>query len=92
MSCRVLGRGLEGPALQGLLEAARRDGRTRLVGLHVPSGRNEPAARAYRDAGFTPDGPPAGDGSTRWVLPVEGGALLGDHVRVDLPESLRRTP
>ncbi|NIZ92255.1 HAD-IIIC family phosphatase [Kineococcus rubinsiae] len=84
MSCRVLGRGLEGPALAGLLEAARRDGRRRLVGVHVPSGRNEPAARAFADAGFVPDGAADADGSTRWVHQVSGDPLPGPPVLIDL--------
>ena len=85
MSCRVLGRGLEGAALREVARAARAQGAARVVGVHVPSGRNEAAARAYADAGFSRSGEPGPDGSTTWVLAAstDPGAA-SPHVAVEV--------
>lgn len=53
MSCRVLGRGVEIATMRALTETARSRGFTRVIGQHIPTGRNEPAREAYPRSGFT---------------------------------------
>jgi FkbH-like protein len=52
LSCRVLGRGIEDAFLAFLAERSVERGRSRLIGLFVPTGKNERARRFYEDRGF----------------------------------------
>jgi len=56
MSCRVLGRTVEQMVLRELILRARERGITRLVGRHVPSGRNDMVRDHYAKLGFSPSG------------------------------------
>ena len=70
MSCRVLGRDVEQAVLSHLVEAARRAGAKWLVGEYLPTKKNVIVVDHYAKLGFEPAGA-AGDGGTRWQLPVE---------------------
>ncbi len=52
MSCRVLGRQLEEATLNVVVECARRDGVTTLVGRYVPTERNDLVRQHYKKLGF----------------------------------------
>lgn len=52
MSCRILGRGVEGALLADIDEAARAAGIRRLIGRYLPTAKNGMVARFYPDRGF----------------------------------------
>lgn len=52
MSCRVLGRGVEGAALNLLADHARKAGVSRLVGRYLPTAKNGMVADHYEKLGF----------------------------------------
>jgi FkbH-like protein len=54
LSCRVLGRGMEAGVLAWVSDHARRCGYSKLVGVFIPTERNQPAADLYPSQGFTP--------------------------------------
>jgi predicted enzyme involved in methoxymalonyl-ACP biosynthesis len=54
LSCRVLGRGMETGVLAWVSDHARRCGYSKLVGVFIPTDRNQPAADLYPSQGFTP--------------------------------------
>jgi FkbH-like protein len=67
MSCRVLGRKVEQMVLRELLMAARGAGIGRLIGVYLPTDRNEMVRDHYRKLGFACIYE-AADGSTRWEI------------------------
>jgi predicted enzyme involved in methoxymalonyl-ACP biosynthesis len=69
MSCRVLGRGVEGAVLRELLDHARRRGAGKLRGIYRPTDRNKLVEQHYARLGFTLVGG-RDDGSTVWELDV----------------------
>lgn len=52
MSCRVLGRRVEEAVLAHLVQAARAEGASELVGRYIPSAKNKMVARHYDKLGF----------------------------------------
>lgn len=67
MSCRVLGRGVERMVLREILEQARARGIEKVVGVYIPSARNDMVKDHYRGLGF--EQLSAGkDGETAWEL------------------------
>jgi FkbH-like protein len=69
MSCRVLGRGVEGAALTVLAAQADTLGAKRLVGRYVPSDRNKLVADHFEKLGFSFAGTET-DGVTIWSLDI----------------------
>jgi FkbH-like protein len=71
MSCRVLGRGVEAATLALVVSAAKALGGTRLIGEYLPTKKNGMVREHFARLGFAPlsDAP---DGSTRWVLGLDG--------------------
>jgi FkbH-like protein len=67
MSCRVLGRGVEGMVLREILINARKHGIRKLTGVYRPTARNSMVQDHYPKLGFTPAGT-AGDGATLWEM------------------------
>ncbi len=63
MSCRVLRRGMEAFVLNTLVERARAEGRTSLIGEYLPTAKNELVRNHYASLGFSPAG-------GRWHLDV----------------------
>ncbi len=71
LSCRVIGLGLEDILLQAAVRDLReRLGPTTVVGLFVPTDRNQPARHLFAQNGFRCD---ASDG-TRWLLAADAPA------------------
>lgn len=71
LSCRVIGRLIEGAVLSYIAALSADRGAKELVGLFVPTDRNGPAATIYSDQGFQKiDESP--DGASRWALKLEG--------------------
>jgi FkbH-like protein len=68
MSCRVLKRRVEQMVLRELVEAARRHGKKRLVGVYIPTERNALVVEHYAELGFTQVETDATDGRTVWEL------------------------
>jgi FkbH-like protein len=83
MSCRVLGRKVETAVLQELVAQARARGIRRLIGRYQPTEKNKLVQDHYAKLGFT-QLDTKDDGSTAWVLQVEGASP------VDLPILVRR--
>jgi FkbH-like protein len=52
LSCRAMGRGVESAMLAAAAREARRHGAEWLEGWIIPTARNEPVRRCYRDHGF----------------------------------------
>lgn len=76
MSCRVLGRGVEGATLHGLAKLVRADGGQRLVAPLVIGPRNQPVAEFLAQSGFRSE-----DGSL-YLLDVASGFPLPEHVEL----------
>jgi FkbH-like protein len=69
MSCRVFGRQLEVEAMNIAVEAARFRGERGLVADYFPTSKNGVISELYPSLGFVAvDGPPPGNGTTRWYL------------------------
>ena len=69
MSCRVFGRQLEVEAMNIAVEAARFRGARGLVADYFPTSKNGVISELYPSLGFVAvDGPPPGNGTTRWYL------------------------
>ena len=86
MSCRVLGRGVEEATLNLVCERAREMGCTGLLGRYSPTAKNSMVQEHFAKLGFalieTNE-----DGSTRWLLPLDGFAERATHMRVTKGES-----
>ena len=79
MSCRVLGRQVEEACLNIMIDAARRLGALRIIGLYRPTAKNEMVRTLYERLGFTlgtssrPSGVEVGDAETiEWTLELAG--------------------
>jgi FkbH-like protein len=64
LSCRVIGRGVEGYMLRATLVAAKAAGVKRVRGLFLPSAKNAPAAQLYPRFGFALEAGPTTAGSS----------------------------
>jgi FkbH-like protein len=69
MSCRVLGREVERALLNRIVEDARAAGARHLLGVFLPSGRNDLVRDHYRNLGFGL-AEARSDGATSWRLAV----------------------
>jgi FkbH-like protein len=65
MSCRVLGRGVESIALNGIVAAARADRVIRIIGEYLPTAKNGMVKDHFLRLGFTPLGK-----GNRWAMDV----------------------
>jgi FkbH-like protein len=70
MSCRVLGRRVEQMVLKQIISQAVPRGIRRLVGVYIPTDRNQLVQHHYSNLGFSQIGGHEG-GSTVWELDVE---------------------
>lgn len=70
MSCRVLGRGVERMVLREIMRHAREHGVRRLIGVYLPTSRNQLVEDHYRKLGFTAVGSAADNGS-EWELDTD---------------------
>lgn len=81
MSCRVLGRGVEGLLFNELLRTARARGLKEIVGLYRPSSRNTLVNDHYARLGFARAG--IAVGAERWRLSVDEAAPVETFITVD---------
>ncbi len=70
MSCRVLGRGVERMVLREIIRHAREHGVRRLIGVYLPTSRNQLVEDHYQKLGFTLLGRDA-DGGSEWEIDVD---------------------
>ena len=70
MSCRVLGRGVERMVLREVMRHAREHGVHRLIGVYLPTSRNQLVEDHYEKLGFTllARGP---DGASEWEIDAD---------------------
>jgi FkbH-like protein len=78
MSCRVLGRRVEGALLQHLVHAARARGAVELIGRYIPTARNALVKDHFEKLGFARACDQL-NGETTWRL------VVGDYRDTDLP-------
>jgi FkbH-like protein len=81
MSCRVLERRIEHMVLREVLEHARRSGIDTLVGIFIPSERNQMVAEHYAKLGFAKTRVTA-SGTTEWKLSVDGAIVKSAPMNV----------
>lgn len=74
MSCRVLGRRVEQMVLREILDHAKREGASRLIGVYRPTERNKMVEKHYEQLGFTL-ADSQGDGTTVWHLTVDNAVV-----------------
>lgn len=69
MSCRVLKRGMEDFVINNLVELAKKQGYTKIIGEYIPTPKNKLVKDLYKECGFskieTDD-----DGNDSWILDV----------------------
>ena len=83
MSCRVLGRGVEGMVLREILAQARERGVEQLLGVYRPTARNGMVSDHYGKLGFSAVRVDP-DGATWWRLATDAAsepAPVPMHVR-----------
>lgn len=82
MSCRVIGRSVEGRLLSELSAAATLAGRSLLRGTYIPTAKNGIVSGLYERFGFIFTGSD-GDGTTRWEYDMEmNGPITNDVIEV----------
>jgi len=74
MSCRVLGRGMEGFVLNALAETAGENGASQLIGEYIPTVKNRMVKDHYPKLGFVPAG------ENLWVLDLQAYKPRPTHV------------
>ena len=87
MSCRVLGRGVEGATLDVLLREVEKLGATSLVGQYVASEKNAMVREHYAKLGFSPEPGRAGDapGTTWHRLTIDGYRATDHFITIEEP-------
>ena len=81
MSCRVIGRKIETVFLAKIIEDAKRNGVSYLIGEYIPTKKNEPAKSFYKDHGF--EKIHEDEKITRWRLNLEKSTVkMPEWVRV----------
>ncbi len=73
LSCRALGRGVEGAVVNDILDRARKAGATTAIGRYVPSKKNQQVAAFYAGQGFVADPPADKTGPRSWRAAVDDG-------------------
>jgi FkbH-like protein len=63
MSCRVLKRGMENFTLNRIVEVAKKEGFTEIIGEYIPTKKNQMVSDHYQNLGFTED-------QGKWILDV----------------------
>lgn len=84
MSCRVLKRGMENAMLDALANAAKSGGQTKLIGVYIPTKKNEMVADFYPSLGFCPHElpPDLPEGSTTWSLDLADYVQRNRHIKL----------
>lgn len=82
MSCRVLKRGLEDVMMNAVIEKARQNGITAVIGHYYPTAKNAMVKNFYKDMGFTKIAENE-DGSSEWSMPVSNYIPKDVHILVN---------
>ncbi len=81
MSCRVLKRGVEDEILNKIIQIAKDNGKSRVVGVYIPTAKNVIVKDMYSHLGFTKVGDTEEQG-TKYELLVEGYQDLETKINV----------
>ena len=81
MSCRVLGRQVEGATLHVMVEGARRMGATSISGRYIPTPRNGIVRDHFVALGF--DLVAESEGVSQWILRLEDYTEIKTHIRIE---------
>lgn len=82
MSCRVLKREMEFAMLDVLVQKAKEQGITKLVGHYYPTPKNSMVKDLYMDFGFTKT-EEDGEGNTRWELALDSYENRTSHIEIN---------
>ena len=82
MSCRVLKRGLEDVMMNAVIEKARQNGITAVIGHYYPTAKNAMVKNFYKDMGFTKIAENE-DGSSEWSMLVSNYIPKDVHILVN---------
>lgn len=82
MSCRVLKREMEFAMLDVLVQKAKEQGITKLVGHYYPTPKNSMVKDLYMDFGFTKT-EEDGEGNTRWELSLDSYENRTSHIEIN---------
>ncbi|RJS74831.1 HAD-IIIC family phosphatase [Candidatus Bathyarchaeota archaeon] len=81
MSCRVIGRGVETALLAKIVEDAKANGASVLIGEYIPTPKNQPTSNFYRDHNFKRICQK--NGTIRWELDLKKSTVnIPDWVKV----------
>ena len=81
MSCRVIGRGVETALLAKIVEDAKANGASVLIGEYIPTPKNQPTSNFYRDHNFKRICQKSG--TIRWELDLKKSTVnIPDWVKV----------
>jgi FkbH-like protein len=90
MSCRVLSRGVEQHVMNEIFAYAAKVGATQVVGLYVPTAKNDMVRNLYRQFGFSPVF--ESEVSTKWSLSVQAYQPTRVYIKAAEPESAALAP
>jgi FkbH-like protein len=81
MSCRVIGRSVEQFVCRELIRRARQQGFEQLVGVYVPTNKNQLVEGLYASLGFSPLVTDGDEGGRRWTLDIREDVSFSTLVR-----------
>jgi FkbH-like protein len=90
MSCRVLSRGVEQHVMNEIFTHAAKIGATQVIGLYVPTPKNDMVRNLYRQFGFSPVF--ESEVSTKWFLSVQAYQPTRVYIKAVEPESATVAP
>jgi FkbH-like protein len=90
MSCRVLSRGVEQHVMNEIFTYAAKIGATQVIGLYVPTPKNDLVRDFYRQFGFSPVF--ESKVSTKWSLSVQAYQPTRVYIKAVEPESAAVAP
>ncbi len=75
LSCRVMGRGVEEGILGHILEQAKKEGISKVIGEYIPTTKNNPCSNFYQKYGFERDG-------KNWSFNLKNSITIPNHLKV----------
>jgi len=83
MSCRVLKREMEYFMLDGLVKECKKNKVEKLVGVYIPSPKNNMVRNHYKTLGFKLKNSNEEQEITEWILDISSYSNLNKHIKVD---------
>ena len=77
LSCRIMGRGVEEGILGHILEQAKKEGVSKVVGQYIPTNKNKPCEDFYQKCGFEKDG-------EYWSFNLKNTIKIPNHLKVSI--------